>query len=943
MSKKLNPRSYIFIGVLVVIVVIVVIGLFSSSFLGKSRNSQSPGYGGCLNNEVYVNGVCITKQCGNECKADEICDFGMCRKKKVCKPKDLAVVDPACEASIQECIDGEWTCPSDCPTNRPSFARCKPRELKCNSSSAVTTPGEKKKGKWYCPKDCSSHGRLMGGRCSCYTDNTGRPYVGSKCEYSSETTCSSHGIPDTAGKCTCDPGYTGESCHLSDLGTCGGHGKVSATTTLPGYTCECDPDYYGGRCENTYLRDDQCSKHGKKETGLAGKCICDSGYVGSTCQYSNKDCNSHGVPGVAVTTTPEGGIEERLICECDPSYVGEKCDINIPSVCNGHASSVTFNPDGTIKKCDCEGDDGQRGSWVGKYCNFSDSTSCSGGGSVKLNENGDGHVCECNSGREGEKCQCTTTDKPLCPGCNAEGAVCGDKGYKCTPGTRVPSPEELKKCESVLCPSPLSSGESNILGYTIDPITGLIKLNCRQACSNPDTSESVKCNSINKIYSCNPETNHKWDCIDRVNTSGCDPFGGLCLDSQGNPIQSECKGPYEWDGKSNLYEQHCPGTPYSEGYVASSKDLTPDVFKTADSDGRLLGGQARVYTFPGIENIPVYPTINNERCTAGKPPFTETLGGYDKYGALANPPGHLVEELSEEWNFVPYEPKTNFYYTPEKITTSTDTPVECLWDDIDKTVCNRKGGAFTQSCTNSSGKRMDCTSTSGGEVIHRKDGKCNCFSGWVGKDCSVGCLPLDPNPKKGISFELRGKKYSNLFCRDAPNKKPSEWCMRLYPDSSVSVEGIFVPRGTFPLTIKRIGGNISTLYLMSNPESYYLSGAVRGMDQLTVGRLTIEFDDSKTTPGSEIYLNNISWKARNEIKQGESISSDFTVFPNGRYEVEPKFYVNSGVQYSMSVGNKTAVGQWQIVIKKITFTPYGDNPGIADCFNSSSGETDLAY
>jgi hypothetical protein len=100
-----------------------------------------------------------------------------------------------------------------------------------------------------------------------------------------------------------------------------------------------------------------CGKHGKKyifykdqSKNVDNKCICDYGYKGDNCEYSNKDtCNDNGT------------VDNNGICTCYDGYYGYNCNINctegqiydqINGICACDSQNGYNLIDGKCQQCD---------------------------------------------------------------------------------------------------------------------------------------------------------------------------------------------------------------------------------------------------------------------------------------------------------------------------------------------------------------------------------------------------------------------------------------------------------------------------------------------------------------------------------------------------------------------------------------------------------------
>ena len=180
--------------------------------------------------------------------------------------------------------------------------------------------------------DCSGHGVVDGTNCICDT-----PWAGATCNiYDSveecpltfadgRAACGYHGNCSVIGfvsTCTCDSHWDASTdCHSCEYYYSGPDCSIpdpSCTsdlecTTRFGATWSClklvQEEFYSGTCS-------ECNGHGHNNPDL--RCVCDSGWTGTTCEISkdlcrNTECSGHGVCVYSETF-------EFTSCFCDPRY-----------------------------------------------------------------------------------------------------------------------------------------------------------------------------------------------------------------------------------------------------------------------------------------------------------------------------------------------------------------------------------------------------------------------------------------------------------------------------------------------------------------------------------------------------------------------------------------------------------------------------------------------
>ena len=155
-----------------------------------------------------------------------------------------------------------------------------------------------------------------------------------KVVHSNENSCSSHGscindLYTNTISCNCNTNYATHNCSIEcpkvldkedskSFKICNNHGLCNDTNLGDG-TCICNSGYIGKACQ--YSNHETCNNRGIPN--FNGTCNCTFPYKGSYCQYSrNLTCNGNG------ETTYEGK------CICDLSYDGESCQYSRDITCN---------------------------------------------------------------------------------------------------------------------------------------------------------------------------------------------------------------------------------------------------------------------------------------------------------------------------------------------------------------------------------------------------------------------------------------------------------------------------------------------------------------------------------------------------------------------------------------------------------------------------------
>lgn len=252
------------------------------------------------------------------------------------------------------------------------------------------------------------------------------------------TSCSGHGLChiDT-GTCTCEEGWYGKSCnklacpkHQGKV--CNLQGTCTVTTvdeSSAGSTCSCVEPFYGEACQfkrcpasktrpgvapqgraawlvytnskehQTTLWGEECDGHGScnHETG---RCTCDEGYHGATCEI--KDCpvvNGYQCNNAGTCITEDQSDMNLGTCHCTWPYFGPACTKKHCPVSASHTMG-SWHGMNRAQECDGHGE-----------CNY------------------DTGRCNCDAGFSGLDC---TVRKGLCPMSNKnrqrEWRVCNGEG-----------------------------------------------------------------------------------------------------------------------------------------------------------------------------------------------------------------------------------------------------------------------------------------------------------------------------------------------------------------------------------------------------------------------------------------------------------------------------------------------------------------------------------
>lgn len=331
----------------------------------------------------------------------------------------------------------------------------------------------------------------------------------------------------------------------------------------------------------------------------------------------------------------------------------------------------------------------------------------------------------CPEGFEGDACQCKISDKSkiIVNPCYAQIAICQKDGTY--------APGIAKNCSDVY------QYLADVKGGDTKPTVQLFEDFCGSECSNngdvycadnpihtgcqsvckmspdPKDCNSGKCGD-GKVCMCDASTDNLWKCED-VMVSNCPQVTtGSCINKQGKPSQIQCSSCGQ-----NQYINYCIGS-----HSFPLQCLIPDVpLQKVDIQN--------VNVWEDGSGIPIYPTINNDKCKAGGLQFTnDLLGYYDGSISSVDNPSAYVHDGNQI-----YTSPLDYWYK------SSVQPYNCWWDD--HLVC-KNGGLFTQMCVDeSTGNIRKCEKT---DIDNRlKQGYCDCsMTSYISKDTG-GVKPYKGN------------------------------------------------------------------------------------------------------------------------------------------------------------------------------------------------------
>ncbi|XP_062579451.1 sushi, von Willebrand factor type A, EGF and pentraxin domain-containing protein 1-like, partial [Saccostrea cucullata] len=254
--------------------------------------------------------------------------------------------------------------------------------------------------------------------------------------------------------CECASGLSGRHCQVTrdfcSGSPCPNGGCVNDYTTLSP-KCFCDYPYQlgnNGQCEKMDLCNNTDCNNGTCNS-LTGKCTCDTGFEGSSCQHSVDDCK--GMPCKNGSTCIDG--HQDYSCKCMLGFTGKNCDMDqadCPGSCNMTTTQKTVDK---INECECLCKPGYTGQNCTEEVDECGSFPCKHGATCTDTVN-DYH-CNCTEGWEGKNCDqqinfCMITFHK-CQSGDCYNLI-DDRYCRCNAGTRGEACEDIPDVCNVISP-----------------------------------------------------------------------------------------------------------------------------------------------------------------------------------------------------------------------------------------------------------------------------------------------------------------------------------------------------------------------------------------------------------------------------------------------------------------------------------------------------------
>ncbi|XP_056017716.1 sushi, von Willebrand factor type A, EGF and pentraxin domain-containing protein 1-like isoform X1 [Ostrea edulis] len=406
------------------------------------------------------------KQCetdlNDQCKPDSCRSHGMCQDKAdgqlVCLcPIVGEYSQPRCDlvqnlCSPNPCQNGA-SCVSWGAVRRQCICKAGYSGVNCSVNA----------------NDCDSHrdGCLYNGTCNdgvdSYTCGCRSGFSGRHCQvtknFCSNTPCPNGGCVNDyttlTPKCFCDYPYQLVS-YLVAKGKrreAGGHLWLTKKEHVI---------YHGsnGKCELMDLCNNTVCNNGTCDA-QTGKCSCNPGYEGSSCQHSEDDCKT--MPCKNGGKCVDG--HRDYTCECVSGFTGKNCDED-PNDCPGSCDMTkTAETKDKINGCECVCKPGYTSKNCSEEIDECASFPCKHG--AMCTDRINGYHCNCSEGWSGTRCDqqidfCqSTSNKCLSGDCYN---LIDDKYCRCSAGTRGDTCEVIPDVCSIISPCSTTGSCKNVNG-----------------------------------------------------------------------------------------------------------------------------------------------------------------------------------------------------------------------------------------------------------------------------------------------------------------------------------------------------------------------------------------------------------------------------------------------------------------------------------------------
>jgi len=227
---------------------------------------------------------------------------------------DAAVAAPACR-------------PDSCSFN----GTCDPATGLCTCNKGYRGDDCSEKGCGGEP-ECSGHGlcNLASSQCECANG-----WRGAICSLvTCPEACGEHGKCGELGTCECELGWKGDTCTEPDCpNECSGNGKCFVASPYTPPQCTCKNGFVGADCSQTAFAArpcvDNCNANG---LCFDGKCACNVGYTGASCD--TKVCADNRFAGpncdvrLCLNNCTGRGICFQGSCACQKGFTGADCSMH---------------------------------------------------------------------------------------------------------------------------------------------------------------------------------------------------------------------------------------------------------------------------------------------------------------------------------------------------------------------------------------------------------------------------------------------------------------------------------------------------------------------------------------------------------------------------------------------------------------------------------------